>query len=430
MSRRNNRLFVLDKRGYTIIFVCVLVEILYTWLFTGQICFYHADIVTYFDASIKTMSWQLDESRPPVYPFMLGVLMALVHDREVVELIMVAIQWIVFLISAVYLGRLLGRFVKSESIAFWIVLFYAVCPGINSLNHVAMTDSLGLSFTVFYLYLCMRNMNKLTIKSLFALWGMVILMVMLRPIFVYLIPCTILFNCVVWFTKGRMKRYILGSLACVVLCAMIIGGYVYGMNERYGIRTIALTSATNNYHVVRMLHAFPNGDFGNPELIAAVDSAYKANPNIGITDFFNEWVDFHVRFGGDEMSRFVNQTMSDNLTAVIPKMLGHFYKASTCQLFCSAVPSTLWDLVAVNFAVYYIVAIMWTCLIVFQYMKCREIKPLFMVSLAIYVCGLIVGIAGAPSEFGRITLPCAVPMLIFIGWTFDHLKIEKIGVMS
>lgn len=409
-----------NLRGYIIILICVLIEILIDCA-GGIIYVRHADTSTYFDAAEIIMRGGIDESRTPIYPFLLGCFNLLTHSEHYTSIIMVIVQWLCFLISVFYMLKTLRLFNVPEKAIFWITLFYAVCPGINSHNYLIVTDSLALSFAVLYMYLCARAWFAPNMKHYMAVWTMVLIMIFLRPIFIYLLPVTIVFA-VLLSRRERTPRMILVNIIGTVVNLMVIGAYVYSMNEKFGIKTISVVSSANNYHIVRSLHAKPGDDFGNQELINAVDSCYNTTPEIAFSPIFREWSELYVRFGGAEMTRFVNSALMNNRLGACCKVMGHFYKATDYPIFCSAVPSTLWDLFALNISFFYIVAVLWTVAIIREWMRNRKIPGVFSLCWMVYVCGLLVAMIGAPGEYGRLTLPCAAPLMIFVGWVCSHIK--------
>lgn len=413
---------VLNIRGYAVIFVLALLQIALSCA-DGSFYLIHFDTHSYFKAIDTIFSGNIDAYRTPVYPLILGCLKSICGDIQVVYVWIVILQWLFFLYSAVYLGKFLKVIGIVGHVAFFVVLAYVLSPNINGYNYFVTTESFAVSSMVFLLWWGWKCYDSQSVRNQVMLWGMVLLMIFLRPIFLYLIPVMAVYEIVVWKVSNYGRKYILSVLSSILITVGCLGLYVNRMSKAFNVPSLTIVSYHNNYHVVRGLHALPNGDFENAVLVAAVDSIYKADPdNADLGPIFDEIFELQDRFGYGACNDFVMRAISENKPQVVCKVLGHFYKASQYKAFNNHRRSSLWELFAPGFNLIYIVMIIWSYLIIRLIYVRRSIDPITLMAWMLFVSGVLVAIIGAPSDYGRLTMPCAAPLMVFFGWFCSHLR--------
>lgn len=423
----------LNRCGYMLICICAALEFCYIGVTWG---FYHYNVDTwsYFGAFDVLLSGEIDASRPPLYPVFIGICKAIAGSLINGAILIVTIQCIVYMLSAFYLGKICKEFISSDTLCFFIVLFYVLCPGLNTYNFYVSTESFAMSLSVMLIWCIIKAFSLKTAGWQVAVWGISLALIMLRPIFIFLVGIVPLCAVLIWYVKRTDKRFLYANCILAVITIGAVVGYVYRMDKVYGVRSITMATTCNNYFLVRQSLSTPGSDkLNNSELIAFVDSAYRVSPELTIDDTYKEYDELINRFGREDVTDFVNGAISSNFKSIIPKIVGRFYNASHVSIFATTPPtlvSYIWDFFVLSISFFYIVSIVWAIVLCRQFKASKNLNIVFLFMWLFYTCNLLIAIAGAQAEWGRLTLPCAVPMLIFIGWMFGHLKIEKTDDMD
>lgn len=230
---------------YRIIYLIAVVEALFCFIFPGLVNDDY-DTWTYFDTwkfyFLSRPETFIDSYRTPVYP----LFMSLTSLDGLLPLTSIAFaQWIVFILVIPWFRRLAHMLVRSESITFWMTLFYVAYWGVIDVNYWIRTESLSQSFLILFVYHTIRAMRKPKKKSLVwsAFW--LLILVFLRPAFLYLPPIYIAV-CLYIMARNRRKG-LMGLLGASVVCG-IIYGYAAAFEHRHGFFAISDVSDYNNYY--------------------------------------------------------------------------------------------------------------------------------------------------------------------------------------
>lgn len=76
---------------------------------------------------------------------------------------------------------------KSDRVAYWLTFVYGVIPIVPSWTPIILTESLAISGSVFYLYFTISAVKTGGTKKAWLSALRMLLLVMLRPSFIYII---------------------------------------------------------------------------------------------------------------------------------------------------------------------------------------------------------------------------------------------------
>lgn len=153
----------------------------------------YPDTVTYLNYSGNIVIGLPDPVRTPVYPYfikLIHLLMPLNLDTGIF-VAQGALSWL----SVFFFYRTASILFKSRKVAVAAALVYAVLPSLINFNKCILTESLSISFLVFFLYLFVGYLKKPTMAKAVVTTLFVFFLVMLRPSFLYLLAVMPVFGC-------------------------------------------------------------------------------------------------------------------------------------------------------------------------------------------------------------------------------------------
>lgn len=410
----------LNRRGYTLIFIgCIAEIVLYFILGVNQHKYY--DSPSYFEAFGTLITGKFDFFRTPIYPLFLGICKYLV-GLEGCEILVPFIQWSVFMLSVMFFGKICDRLLyKNTSTPFYITAIYAWYPTINSLNNAILTESFGLSLTVFFIYAVVRTYDTHNIRYVIISAVLALIAIFLRPIFVYFIPFLVLYYIALAFMSNFRKVAIAGfvSVATVAMCVM---GYMLVIKNTYGLFSISCVTTYNNFFVVSDTGLMPGDDFKNEEFIKdynrllARDSIAGNNAQIAEVLFSKELY-LIDKYGIDELARFENSVIRNHPIPCLKKSLAHFYKASYYIVGITPFIPILeffWAITPKIFSVYILCAI-FMIILIRQFVKTGRLPFHYTILWIFCIATIVTAILGAQDEWGRLIIPAIPSLLLMTG---------------
>lgn len=217
------------RNSYFIFAFAVLIQIAisFIWIFQNITAVpQYGDTSEYLNLS-KTL--ELDKFRTILFPLLLKwVIFASSHLNFPYPIALYIIQMAVSFISLVYLFNIMFKcckgFAKNQSIVLFSSLFVFSNPLIAHFNLSVLSDSLALSFTVFFLASLINfwTSKKISPLNLFLVFGFYVLMSLTRPerklLGIALIILIILFELL---KNRKIKSYrIIKKSICVFLTAI------------------------------------------------------------------------------------------------------------------------------------------------------------------------------------------------------------------
>lgn len=416
------RLMRFDRRGCLILLSFFLISVIWAFSFsyreTGHFYSVAPDTATYYSASEMIMNGQIDSFRTPLYPLTIGLMTLIFKNVTVAYTAIVVLQWLIYAVALYFFGKVLGYFKVKEKVRFCTLLFMMV-PLFAKYNQFILTESLSQSFLIFLIWLYIKCYEKPSLKNQSYVWGMVLLMIALRPSWIFLIPVIIIFVALCLRARKCVKcRVVLPGILLSMAVVGIIIGYVAEINYKYHFKSISIVTTINNFSFMREIKTLPRGDFGNDELVAAVDSCYQVPDNM--TGYYSQACHLIERFGESEVTRFVNVVMGENKQLIARETVKRFI-VSSVQL-----------IKIIPFIIELPIVCLYFFLLCWAYILCRLIyvrKQLDAMSLILFMlyAGIIItGIAGASTEAPRLIYTCLIPLMISLGICSNFIQFRNL----
>ncbi|MCH5245178.1 MAG: hypothetical protein J1E84_01845 [Muribaculaceae bacterium] len=400
------------------------------------------DSYSYIDASYSIFEGNIDIARTPVYPLILGI-MRLVAGPVYMFPLVALFQFGLFLLSARYLRLISLKFLGSRRAAFWVTGLYLVIPSFSTYCVIITTDSLAVSGLIFLTWFMVRNLpDKPKPRDMICTGVSMLTLILLRPIFVYLILVYIVYYAI-YFMQNRVGCKRIDLIVCTaVLVAVSAGLFAYKsmVNSVYGIKSITIITAVNNYALAREsvgIHPELAKDRELRDLLEVVDTAKTEN----------EWKDFEIlgKYVNKYPNRFeayINDLIWVSPFTIAKKIYHRFlYEVPKYNVFVNPTvvyeysypvmyPFDLFTTVCPGFYFYWIVVLSYLAICVRNVCKARNV-PIYSLLFLLLSLGLVLtAVIGAQSDYSRLTLPVAPIFLLISVKLFSLLKIKDHNEIS
>ena len=378
-------------------------------------------------------SWSIgviDSFRTPIYPCILGLIKTIFSSQYL--LVTIIFQHIVFLISIYYLQRILSWKVKSSSTVKWLTLIYALLPATSTWANCILTESLAISGTIFLFYnlFAFQQNNRISNVIWVSIW--LLILVMLRPSFLYLFPAAI----IAWLIYYRSsKKHVIIGIIGVCIVGFIEFLYFSAYKEKYGLFGPSSVGTINQTYIA-IQNGFINPSYtNNPDLshdIANFTDQHKQQySTTGKIEFNETWEFVHYLFNkydiGDinDLIKSSQKTLSkDWMNNIISRLVDSFNEP---LLRANNGPVRIKLFFAINMNLLYIFLIINTIVLTCRTYKTRLLFKTSIILLITVLGNLFTIIIGAQDAWGRLFLPSLPLILIMIGQAFNYIKFDFNG---
>ncbi|MBD5282636.1 MAG: hypothetical protein HDR81_06095 [Bacteroides sp.] len=269
-----------------------------------------SDTVTYFSAFDTLCSGRLDSFRTPLYPLFIGSLRAVLGSAPG-RICAVMIQIFVFLCSISWFRKLAESFLSNHTVAFWLTAIYALYPGPLTLNSCLLTESFAFSGMTALLWLTYKAYARADIKAAWGAVGVLLLLIFLRPAFIFL-PIVVGFFWLIAVFCKQSRHTALISIAGAAISIVALGLYSLEIKRLYNVMAPSTVSSCNNYFTIRGANLVtPSPSTPNPRLKASIDSILSVRLMPGTID--ETWTEIQsLRRAASltDVADYVSQTMA------------------------------------------------------------------------------------------------------------------------
>lgn len=367
-----------------------------------------------------------DTGRTPVYPLLIAFIRLFCTDPYLTH-VLVFFQIAVFLLSIPFFDRIALDLTRSEKISFYITLLYACCPHIIYWNRCTLTESLAITGIVFFVYNMARY--SLTKRTLYMLSFHIILflLIMLRPVFLYLLPVIMLFWIYNLIFLKRTSDFLKG-IFLMSLTGLLLFFYAQNIQKKTGVFSLTFVSTVNKYEFFKQ-----NGLLDHIEPSLPISFDIIAFRKVPVVEEFNILVN---KYGYQEIERFLQFEIKKNYRKYFSKVLlnvqqngkklvfipGGFqeYDNSTIgEIILKAIVSVnLFFMQLYLFLFIYILAFM----ILFRKHKKKLMLPIF---LWVIVCAHMATIFfGSYGQYSRLTAPVYPLLILMLGQLACFFKVK------
>jgi hypothetical protein len=207
------------------------------------------DVPTYLeDANLKGLlfSGEVNTVRTPAYLMFTGLHRWLFGDEIMPEMIVFS-QRLLSLISVFFFYRIAEYFIQYKILAALTALCYTVMVSVLPINNWILTESLAVSFMVFWFYFLTVYVQKPTMFRAFVTGFGVFLLIMLRPAFLGLLLLIFVFWGIrLLFQRKNFRKDMVGLLSSFTALVLIFN-YCHLVYLKTGIFSVTVLSASNQY---------------------------------------------------------------------------------------------------------------------------------------------------------------------------------------
>ena len=365
------------------------------------------DSFSYIDAWDSLSEGRLDALRTPVYPVFLHVLSVLFGLRHYL-LAAICFQHLFFLVSLGSFYRLAERFCTSHETVFWLSLVYGVLPAITSWNNCILTESLALSGTVILLEAVFRTKEKPTVLRAVFVALLLTLLLLLRPIFIYIIPVFIVYSVALQIgRKGRKGGWYIG--AGVLLSSLCFILYMNEYKKEYGIFSSSNVSIINQYYIARQNNLIDTTAIRDEGLKADIGQ-YFLRHGEKVEDLSLVWEEAQeivTRHRLDVIRESLETTARGNLVETARSVKNRFVSSAQKPLWFS--PIWRISVCFYTFGFYlntlYLFLLLYTLFLLYRIFKNKSLPWDTLLLYMLGVSNIIVAVVGAQDEWGRLIFP-------------------------
>lgn len=415
-----------ESRAMKYVYIYIVAVILLLWqFFTTTHVIY--DTQSYYIAADKLMNGEWDAFRTPVYPAIIAIGKILLGPRG--YYITIGVQVSLFLLSAVILQRLSLSLSESRKATFWVVSAYLLLISFSAFPVLLLTDSLGISIMVLLMWFILRKYPSTpTVLDLSFASVILLILVFLRPFFIYLIPVLAVYYFSILCVQRRVFKasFMTGMLGLLIVVGCV-QAYRSVMYKNFGIQSISIVSSINNYFPVRAA-VEPNPELtSNLEMKVYLQGLKKKEYQHD--SIIHEVLDLQLIAGYREFEAYVNKQVSQNKRIVLKKIVGRALHDARRSVYFPPYYSEnrinqelSWHLPSIT--VYFLFIIMYAIGVLKIWLHNRQIPLPSLFLLMITLGATCASIIGAQGEWARLSLPGFPALLIMIAITIPTISID------
>lgn len=259
--------------------ILVMLPIFLYWLFvytnealTSTLVKIHNDTPNYDEFVLSRLFDQGRGVQVPVYGVILDVLDLLLGEWRFKAVVM--LQIVVSFISVWYFYKTMLLIGLKEWLAALFVLFYGTSSVVMGWNNMVLTESLGLSGTVFMLYFILRFVRFEQLRDGICSVGITFLLIFHRPQFLLqyaVLLCYFVLKCIL--PNAQTKKVCRQMLLITAGGGMLILCYCAAIKHAYGIFSLSSAKTRQDFLVCLDNDFYKNCD--DPAIIAEIEEQFR-----------------------------------------------------------------------------------------------------------------------------------------------------------
>lgn len=408
-----------SKKSYSPWFWIITIVILTLYNITPSIGGY--DVPYYFLAGEHLWNGELDCLRTPVYPLLLKLFSVCFGDKGGIVGIII-LQSVVYLISVASLKSITTQVIKNQKIQYAVMLLYVLCVAPGWCNEM-LTESLSISGCVIITDLIARYIKKSTYSLSFAIALLSIILVFLRPSFIFLFAILPFLWIVLWIRKKqRLLQSI--SLILMLLCATSYFAYCKAYEKEYGVFTSSISFVCNDIYNLKRSGVWDIEKVSNPQtkqLFAQIENSINYEPTYREIDNNHKSLPALVE-GCNEMMVGNEKILREHQIKITATSFDKRFSAGVnTHTPLSAVLYASSLFLALPLSLFYSIVVISLLALMVYFLKKRSI-PLIATVIILFTAAQCIGIVLYASEaHERLLLPVYPLFLILFGKTFEKL---------
>lgn len=378
----------------------------------------------------------INESRPPVYPYLIRVIRK-VAGEENLEVNIAKVQKFIFFISIILFYCILKMLIKNKLIISILTLIFGITPSILIWNVYIVTEALTCLEILILTYITVKYLKKPS-RILSSLMGIVILlMILAKPALIYFLPIYILFIVLRYILEKKERKTLLFGIGSLVICCLVLVIYCCQIKNLYGVFGLTNISGINN-------------------VLSVLDSgAYEEIQNNPITETIMQYVDEPIsdnktyeingelekKYSKEELNEYTNLAMktkryeeymfnkiislgSENIGTAHP--MGEPENENAINNLSSI--SRL--LIPITFGFIYIIILISIVYLIWYLIKYKKINWICAFFTSTIFANLFTFFVGAPFEPQRLFFPSMCLVLLYIGTIIGKIKLKEENLLD
>ncbi len=386
------------------------------------------DSNTYLEFDENILNGEVDEERTPVYPYFIKII-KLISGQENYIRNVVIVQEILFIITIILFYYSIKQITNNTLILSIFTIIFGICPNIILWNTVILTESLAMLEMALLIFFTLKYIKKSNNILAGLIVGLIFIMIMTRPSYIYLLPIYILFWLLRFiFNKNELKNNLTGIISCIICVALILG-YCWLMKINHNVFSVSGISYVNNFITALDNKSYKFAD--NKEMVEAIDKAFEEENNT--QNVWTIWRKIKNNYTEEEKKDFASSAIKNDPN-YNKYLINKVFYVSTLNIGTTYVDIENSNfgykdighiLLPINFAVIYVMIIVSVIYLVYNLIKNKKINwyvAFFSVLIASNIFALIVK---APFEQERLFLCSVESVLLLIIYALGIFKGDR-----
>lgn len=409
----------LSKKNYSHLFWIITIVILTLYNLTPRIGGF--DVPYYFLAGEHLWNGKLDCLRTPVYPILLKVFGICFGNKGGIAGIII-LQSVVYLISVFSLKSITTQVIQNTFIHYAVMILYVLCVAPGWCNEM-LTESLSISGCVIIVDLIIRYIKKPTYGISFSIAILTVLLVFLRPSFIFLFAILPFIWIVLWFRK-KQRLIQTVSLTLTLICISCFFVYNKAYQKEYGVFTSSISFVCNDIYNLKRSGVWDIEKVSNPQtkqLFAQIENSINYEPTYREIDNNHKSLPALVE-GCNEMMVGNEKILREHQIKITATSFDkRFSTGVNTHTPLSAVLFASSLFLALPLSLFYSIVVISLLALMVYFIQKRSI-PLISTVIILFTAAQCIGIVLYASEaHERLLLPVYPLFLILFGMMFEKL---------
>ncbi len=251
---------------------------------------------------------KLDKTRTPVYPYFIKLIDTINGNKNLFLSVSFVQKWL-FVITFLLFYACVQNLTKNKAIITVSTLIFGISPYIILWNVFILTESISLFEITVLSLLTIRYLKAPKYSLAGAIGVIILLMILTRPAFIYLLPIYLLF----WFLKllfeKRERKYAVVGIIFSLICLAVILGYCNLMKQQYGKFVLTDVSTTNG--IVTAISSKTYKNASNKKIIKTIDEILEKD-NKDVENIDDVSVIYKIlinKYNDKQLREFVNSSL-------------------------------------------------------------------------------------------------------------------------
>ncbi|MBQ4291584.1 MAG: glycosyltransferase family 39 protein [Muribaculaceae bacterium] len=379
-----------------------------------------ADTESYINAFDVYMSGGIDKFRTPIYPIFLGIMKGIFGSHF--PLATIIVQHIIFIATLPFFFSLTEKLFKSLPFSMILSVLLLLAIEIANWNNFLMTESLSTSLTILLLFSLYNLVKKPSVPTFLTCLLLSVLILLIRPAFIYLIPAFCIFFVILLFSKKHRKASAYYCMAITAALTIVASAYVIVFHNVFGVYAFSNVSIVNKYYTLRQNGLIDTSESSNSALVADIENFKKINgeTNRFIRRTYHEIQTLDSIYPLYDIDKIVTSSISHNKGKCASLVLGRFRMAMTDY---DTVPVSFYSLVKNKITYIYLVLLFATIIIAWGFIRRREPNQWLLMLYVLAMGHFATTFIGAQGDWHRLLEPAMPIFLLLAGEIFiRHIK--------